>query len=41
MSIKPELAEKVIESLHNAGLGRSAIIGRVTAKQNKYLYLYS
>ena len=41
MSIKPELAEKVIESLHNAGLERSAKIGRVTAKQNKYLYLYS
>lgn len=41
MSVKPELAEKVIESLHNAGLGRSAKIGRVTAKQDKYLDLYS
>lgn len=41
MSVKPELAEKVLGKLHEAGLDRSAIIGKVTAKQEKSLYLYS
>jgi selenide,water dikinase len=41
MSVKPELAGKVLEKLHEAGLDRSAIIGKVTARQEKSLYLYS
>ena len=39
MCVQPEISDKVISDLHNAGLTQSAVIGRVTDKQEKYLYL--
>ncbi|NMC39480.1 MAG: hypothetical protein GYA41_14260 [Bacteroidales bacterium] len=41
MCVKPGLEGQVIEKLHEAGLDRAAVIGKVTEKQEKYLYLYS
>jgi len=40
MSVKPEIANIVVGKLHEAGLDRSSIIGKVTSRQEKYLYLY-
>jgi selenide,water dikinase len=39
MSVPSEVSENVLYELHNAGLSRSAIIGKVTEKREKYLYL--
>jgi selenide,water dikinase len=39
MSVPSEVSENVLSELHNAGLSRSAIIGKVTEKREKYLYL--
>jgi selenide,water dikinase len=39
MCVQPEISDQVISDLHNAGLTQSAVIGRVTDKQDKYLYL--
>jgi len=39
MCANPEISDNVISDLHNAGLTKSAIIGKVTEKKEKYLYL--
>jgi selenide, water dikinase len=39
MCVQPEISDQVISALHDAGLAQSAVIGRVTEKQEKYLYL--
>ena len=39
MSVSPEKANSVIVDLHLAGLTSSAIIGEVSGKQDKYIYL--
>jgi len=40
MSVPSNLAEKVLSDLHSAGLSSSAIIGTVSEKGEKNLYLY-
>jgi selenide,water dikinase len=39
MCVKPKVSDLVITELHNAGLTQSAIIGKVTEKREKFLYL--
>jgi selenide,water dikinase len=39
MCVKPEVSDLVITELHNIGLSQSAIIGKVTEKREKFLYL--
>jgi len=39
MCVKPEISNQVISDLHHTGLTQSAVIGRVTEKQDKFLYL--
>jgi len=39
MCVPPEVSENVLSELHKAGLSRSVVIGRVTEKREKYLYL--
>ncbi len=39
MCVQPEISDQVISDLHLAGLTQSAVIGRVTEKQEKYLCL--
>jgi selenide, water dikinase len=39
VAMKEEEANKYVRQLHNAGLQRSSIIGRVTEKQEKLIYL--
>ena len=39
MSVPEPVAGEVIDDLHKTGLTRSAVIGRVTEKQQKYLYI--
>ena len=39
MCVKPEISNQVISDLHYAGLTQSAVVGRVTEKQDKFLYL--
>jgi selenide,water dikinase len=41
MCVPPGISGQVITELHNAGLTQSAVIGKVTEKKNKYLYLNS
>lgn len=37
--VQPDISDQVISELHKAGLTQSAVIGRVTEKREKYLYL--
>lgn len=39
MCVPPEESENVLSELHNVGLVQSAVIGKVTEKKEKYLYL--
>jgi selenide, water dikinase len=39
MCVRPEISDQVISELQKAGLSHSAIIGKVTGKKDKYLYL--
>jgi selenide,water dikinase len=39
MCVKPEISDQVISDLHKTGLIQSAVIGKVTEKQDKFLYL--
>lgn len=39
MCVAPDLSDRVLKSLHHLGLFRSSVIGRVTGKREKYLYL--
>jgi len=39
MCVSPQISEDVLSELHKAGLAQSAVIGRVTEKREKYLYL--
>jgi selenide,water dikinase len=39
MCVNPEISDNVISDLHKAGLAQSAVIGKVTEKREKYLYL--
>jgi selenide,water dikinase len=39
MCVKPEIAEQVLAKLHKQGLKWSAVIGSVTEKSEKYLYM--
>ena len=39
ISVPPEVSENVLSDLHKAGLSQSAVIGKVTEKREKYLYL--
>jgi selenide,water dikinase len=39
MCVKPEISNQVISDLHHTGLTQSAVIGRVTEKQDKFLSL--
>jgi selenide,water dikinase len=39
MSVAPGKAEQLIGELHSSGLTRSAVIGYVTEKREKFLYL--
>ncbi len=39
MCVQPEISDKVISELHHAGLPYAAVIGKVTDKKDKYLYL--
>jgi len=39
MCVAPEASENVLSELHKAGLAQSAVIGKVTEKREKYLYL--
>jgi selenide,water dikinase len=39
MCVSPEISEDVLSELHKARLAQSAVIGRVTEKREKYLYL--
>lgn len=39
MCVPPEVSENVLSDLHKAGLDKSAVIGKVTEKKEKYLYL--
>jgi len=39
MCARPEISDQIISELQKVGLSHSAIIGKVTGKENKYLYL--
>lgn len=39
MCVSPEVSENVLSDLHKAGLDKSAVIGKVIEKREKYLYL--
>jgi len=39
MCVPQEISENVLSELHKAGLSQSAVIGKVTEKREKYLYL--
>ncbi len=39
MNVPQEISENVLSELHKAGLAQSAVIGKVTEKREKYLYL--
>jgi selenide,water dikinase len=39
MCVQPEISDQVISELHYAGLPHAAVIGKVTDKKEKYLYL--
>jgi len=39
MCVRPEISDQVINELHNAGLTQSSVIGKVTRKKEKYLYM--
>ena len=39
MCVPPEVSENVLSDLHKAGLNKSAVIGKVTEKEEKYLYI--
>ncbi len=39
MCAQPDISDQVISELHKAGLTQSAVIGRVTEKRDKYLYI--
>jgi selenide,water dikinase len=41
MSVREDIAEEVVSDLHLSGLTQSAIVGYVTEKCEKYLYLES
>lgn len=40
MSVPPDMSDSMISALHDAGLEMAAVIGRVTEKKEKFLYLY-
>ena len=39
MCVHPEISDQVLSALHDAELTQSAVIGRVTEKREKFLYL--
>jgi selenide,water dikinase len=41
MAVRPEISDQVISELHSTGLPQSAVIGKVTTRKDKYLYLIS
>jgi len=41
MSVREEIAGEVIAGLQETGLIRAAVVGSVTEKREKYLYLES
>jgi selenide,water dikinase len=41
MCVPQEISENVLSELHKAGQAQSAVIGKVTEKREKYLYLES
>jgi selenide,water dikinase len=41
MCVNPGISDNLISDLHKAGLGKSAVIGKVIEKREKYLYLES